>query len=70
MDRKSDLLKAYEVCSGHPKVRVKLSSEMRLIEASIARLLKQVSTEPAAPKSLRSVKVGFVKLFGSGCKAI
>ena|ERR1700694_556496 len=55
IDRKSGLFEAYEVCQD-PKVRVKLSAELRLIEASIARLLKSVSTEPAAPKSIRSVK--------------
>jgi len=56
IDRKSVLLEAYEVCGDDPKVRVKISAEMRLLEQSIARLLKQISTEPAGPKSLRSVR--------------
>lgn len=56
IDRKTDLSAAYEVCRDDPKVRVKLSAELRLIEASIARLLKSISTEPPASRSLRSEK--------------
>ena len=35
---------------------MKISAELRLTEASIARLLKQVSTDAPQPMSLRSVK--------------
>jgi hypothetical protein len=56
VDRKVDLGRRLEA-SGDDKVRVKLGAEHRLTTANIARLLKQISTEPppAAP-SLRSRK--------------
>ena len=55
IDRKVDLQGRYEA-SQDDTARVKLSGELRLLEQSIARLLKQVKTElPAAP-SIRSQK--------------
>ena len=55
VDHRVDLCRRYEA-SGDDKVRLKLSAEIRLSAANIARLLKQVSTElPVAP-SLRSRK--------------
>jgi hypothetical protein len=47
---------AYPACQDDPKAKVKVSAELRLLEASIARLLKQISTEPPSPRSLRSEK--------------
>lgn len=55
VDRKVDLWRSYRA-SDDAKVRVKLSAEIRLMEQSIARLLKQVSTELPAVPSLRSQK--------------
>jgi hypothetical protein len=55
VDRKVDLWARYHA-SDDDKMRVKLSGELRLLETSLARLLKSVSTDlPAAP-SLRSEK--------------
>jgi hypothetical protein len=55
VDRKVDLWNRYRA-SDDDKIRVKLSGELRLLETSLARLLKSVSTDlPAAP-SLRSEK--------------
>ena len=36
--------------------RVKLSAELRLLEGSLARLLKQVKTDVPAPKSQVTIK--------------
>jgi hypothetical protein len=47
---------AYPACQDDPKAKVKVSAELRLLEASIARLLKQISAEPPSPRSLRSEK--------------
>jgi hypothetical protein len=38
------------------KTRVKISSELRLLEGAIAGLLKSVRTEVPAPESLRTIK--------------
>ena len=55
VDRKVDLWARYHT-SDDDRMRVKLSGELRLLETSLARLLKPVSTDlPAAP-SLRSEK--------------
>lgn len=55
VDRKLDLWARYHA-SDDDGMRVKLSGELRLLEASLARLLKSVSTDlPAAP-SVRSEK--------------
>jgi hypothetical protein len=55
VDRKVDLWGRYHA-SDDDKIRVKLSGELRLLETSLARLLKSVSTDlPSAP-SLRSEK--------------
>lgn len=54
IDRKVDLSARY--CDAEDtKVRVKLSAELRLLEAALARLLKQIDPEPAVP-SPRSVQ--------------
>jgi hypothetical protein len=44
------------VASDDDKVRVKMSAELRLLETSLARLLKSVSTDLPAEPSLRSQK--------------
>jgi hypothetical protein len=54
VDRRVELADTYE--RSEPKVKVKVSAELRLMEQSIARLLKYINTDPPAPKSLRSVK--------------
>lgn len=56
IDRKVDLLEAYSTAVDDPKARVKLSSELRLLEQSIARLLRHINTEPPAPKSVKHVR--------------
>ncbi len=55
MDRKVWLSRAYSHTQD-VKLRVELSAEIRLLETSLARLLKQVTPElPAAP-SMRTVR--------------
>jgi hypothetical protein len=49
IDRKADLYARYHA-SDDDKLRVKLSAEIRLLEASVDRLLKRVNTDlPVAP---------------------
>jgi uncharacterized protein YqeY len=55
LDRKCDLTRDYEQANT-PALRVKLSGELRLLENSLARLLKQVQTEVPAPMSSVSRK--------------
>ncbi|MFE3002621.1 hypothetical protein ACFXG4_47605 [Nocardia sp. NPDC059246] len=52
LDRKVDLAGRYAAAED-TKVRVKISAELRLLEAEFARLLRQIETEPA-PSSHRS----------------
>lgn len=55
IDRRTDLQARYSTCDDG-STRLKLAAELRLMEASLTRLLKQIKTElPAAP-SLRSRK--------------
>ncbi|BBY91339.1 hypothetical protein MGALJ_10080 [Mycobacterium gallinarum] len=54
IDRKVEIFAAYEE-SSDPKVKVKLSGEMRLLEQSVARLLRQVKTDVPGPESQRTV---------------
>jgi hypothetical protein len=57
VDRRADLHRLYSsLADDDIKTRIKLSAELRLIESSLARLMKMVSTEVPAPMSLRSVK--------------
>jgi len=39
-----------------PKLKIKLSAELRLLETSKARLLKQVTPDLPAPESMRTVR--------------
>ncbi|OBF86951.1 hypothetical protein A5791_19845 [Mycobacterium sp. 852002-51163_SCH5372311] len=55
IDRKTDIEQMYRE-SDDAKTRVKLSAELRLLEASAARLLKQVKTKLPEPTSRRSQK--------------
>jgi uncharacterized protein YqeY len=55
IDRKVDLTKAYEA-EEETKLRVKLSTEIRLLESHLARLLRQVQTDTPQPMSQRSLK--------------
>lgn len=55
IDRRTDLQARYEVCDDG-STRLKLAAELRLMEAALARLLKQVRTELPAPPTLRSRK--------------
>jgi short-subunit dehydrogenase len=55
IDRKCDLQRDYAAAE-EAKTLAKISAELRLTEASIARLLKQVSTDAPQPMSLRSLK--------------
>jgi uncharacterized protein YqeY len=55
IDRKCDLTRDYEQADT-PALRVKLSGELRLLENSLARMLKQVQTEVPAPVSSVSRK--------------
>src|SRR5262249_55494523 len=55
VDRKVDLYARY-LASDEDKVHVKLSTEIRLLEASIARLVKQIKTDLPEPSSRVSQK--------------
>jgi hypothetical protein len=55
IDRKVDLTRDYTEADT-PVLRIKLSGELRLLENSLARLLKQVQTEVPAPMSSVSRK--------------
>lgn len=55
IDRKVDLYARY-LASDDDKVRVKLSTEIRLLESSVAKLLKSVSTDLPEPQSKTSRK--------------
>jgi hypothetical protein len=39
-----------------PKLAVKLSVELRQLDAAVVRLLKEISTEPPQPESLTTIK--------------
>lgn len=56
LDRRSELYGAYRAAVSEPKVQVKLSGEMRLLEASVARLLKSIRTELPAAEGRRTTK--------------
>jgi len=56
IDRKNDLQQIYSAAVDEPKLRVKLSAELRLVEAQLARLVKQIKTDMPAPMSRRSQK--------------
>jgi hypothetical protein len=55
IDRKVDLKRLYAKADD-AKTLVRLSAELRLLEASVARLLKQVNVDMPAPSSLRTQK--------------
>ncbi|WP_235674636.1 hypothetical protein [Mycolicibacterium pulveris] len=55
IDRRVDLTADYQA-STEPKVRVKLSAELRLLEGALARLLKEVHTDIPAPESQTTIK--------------
>lgn len=42
--------------AGTPKECVRLSTEIRLLNASIGKLLKEIRTEPSAPESRATVR--------------
>ena len=54
IDRKVALLEAWEQ-STDPKVQCKLSAEARLLEQSIARLLKLIKTDLPARESKKTI---------------
>jgi thiamine phosphate synthase YjbQ (UPF0047 family) len=56
IDRKSDLKRLYAKAAEDTKVLVKLSAELRLLEASIARLMKQVQVDMPVQQSATSRK--------------
>jgi hypothetical protein len=53
IDRKMEIFELYEAATD-AKVKVKLSTEMRLLEQSVARLLRQVKTDVPARESKRT----------------
>jgi DNA-binding Lrp family transcriptional regulator len=55
VDRRVELSAAYAACD-NVNVKLKLATEIRLLEQSIARLYRQVSTEVPAPQSVTSMK--------------
>jgi hypothetical protein len=55
IDRRVDLAEHYAKAVD-VRSRVKLSAELRLLEASLARLLRQVQTDVPAPESQTTIK--------------
>jgi hypothetical protein len=55
IDRKTALLEAWEQAT-EPKVQCKLSAEARLLEQSIARLLKLIKTDLPARESNKTMR--------------
>lgn len=55
VDRRVELSAAYEDCET-TATKLKLATELRLLEGAISRLYRQVSTELPAPMSLTSLK--------------
>lgn len=55
IDRIGDLQRDYAQAD-QAKTRIKISAELRLVEAQVGRLVKQVKTDVPAPLGLRSVK--------------
>jgi GAF domain-containing protein len=55
IDRKCDLKRLYAEAD-EAKTLVKLSAELRLLESSVARLLRQVNVDMPAPSSIRTQK--------------
>jgi hypothetical protein len=58
VDRRVELSAQYEQCKDRKDlgVRIKLAAELRLLEGSISRLHRQVSTEIPQPMSVTSLK--------------
>jgi hypothetical protein len=55
VDRRVELSAQYAACD-NMNTRLKIATELRLLEQSIARLYRQVSTEGPAPQSVTSMK--------------
>ncbi|MCV7311913.1 hypothetical protein H7J89_15000 [Mycobacterium paraffinicum] len=55
VDRKVDLQDAYKQ-TVETKFKLKLSAEIRLLETSLARLIKQVQTDVPAPEGIATIK--------------
>jgi hypothetical protein len=55
VDRREELQAAYDE-SDQVRVRIALATEIRLLEAGVARLLRQVATDVPAPMSVVSLK--------------
>ena len=55
IDRRVDLARDYE-SSTEPKVRAKLSAELRLLEGALTRLLREVSTHLPQAESQTTIK--------------
>lgn len=55
VDRRVELSAQYAACD-NVNVKLKLATEIRLLEQSIARLYRQVSTEIPGPQSVTSMK--------------
>ena len=56
VDRRVELTRTYEKARTPMAVKLKLATEIRLTEQSIARLYRQVSTDLPAPMSATSLK--------------
>jgi len=56
LDRKHDLNRAY-ADTDDTELRIRLSTEIRLLEGSAERLLRRISTEPPAPAAKLDSKV-------------
>lgn len=55
VDRRVELAASYEACD-NTNTKLKIATELRLLEGSIARLYRAVSTDVPAPMSITSQK--------------
>ncbi|OBJ86537.1 hypothetical protein A5640_06945 [Mycobacterium asiaticum] len=55
VDRRAELSAQYKACET-TAMRLRVATELRLLEQSIARLYRQVSTDVPAPQSVTSMK--------------
>lgn len=55
VDRRQDLQRLFDEAE-KPSALVRISGELRLLDAQISRLLKSISTEPTLPGPRRSVR--------------
>lgn len=56
IDRRTDVARRYAANRDDPKLAVKLSAELRMLDSTVARLLKAVTVAVPQPESLTTIK--------------